>query len=181
MVAAFSPNVPLDHGGDVFLLTTSTRHMAQNAQPLAVREPSLYSWYYLNGPFYVYSQDQDPQRPFFRPIRLRRRLRSGFLPVVHHPQRPGAHGAIWRGHDYLRNTNPIAILGRLWRIAPLTEFHRCPFERSVLAQRASDHVTSSLDVHRPLLGHVTRCPPRPRHLDAVQRALLQHLAPAPER
>ena len=133
MVAAFSPNVPPDHGGDVFLLTTSTRHMAQNAQPLAVREPSLYSWYYLNGPFYVYSQDQDPQRPFFRPIRLRRRLRSGFLPVVHHPQRPGAHGAIWRGHDHLRNTNPTTILGRLWKVSSLTDFPHGPFEHTVRA------------------------------------------------
>ena len=113
----------------------------------------LRAWYCLNGSFYVYYQDRDPQWPYVRPIRLRRPLGYGSPPVVHRTQRLGAHGAIGRGHDYLRNTNPTTILGRLWRIIPLTDFHRCPFERSVLAQRPTDRVTSGLDVHRPLRDH----------------------------
>ena len=78
----------------------------------------LRAWYCLNGSFYVYYQDRDPQWPYVRPIRLRRPLGYGSPPVVHRTQRLGAHGAIGRGHDYLRNTNPTTILGALWSIAP---------------------------------------------------------------
>ena len=42
---AFSPSVPPDQGGDVFSVTTPARHMAQNAQPLAEREPCLVPGY----------------------------------------------------------------------------------------------------------------------------------------
>ena len=107
-------------------------------------------WYGPKGPFYVCIQDQDPRWPYVRPIWLRRPLGYGFIPIVHHPQRLGQRGAIWCGHDCLRNTNLTTILGRLWRIAPLTDFHRCSFERSVLAHQSTGRVTCSLDVHRPL-------------------------------
>ena len=76
---------------------------------------------------------------------------------------------------------PHHDLGDSLEHRPRTEFHRCPLERSVLAQRPTDRVTSGLDVHRPLRGHATRCPPRSRPLDEVQRVLLPHLAPASER
>ena len=67
-------------------------------------------------------------------------------------------------------------------VVPLTDFHRCPFEHSVLAHRPTDCVISGLDVHRPLRGHGARRSPRPRQLDPVRRAaLLPHLASAPER
>ena len=38
-------------------------------------------------------------------------------------------------------------------------------------RRPTNRVTSGLDVHRPFRGNAARCPPRPRQLDAVQRAL----------
>ena len=100
-------------------------------------------WYRLNAPFYVYNQDQDSQWPYVHRIRLRRPLGYGFPPIVNHPQRLGAHGAIWRGHNYLRNTNPTTILGRLWRVAPLTDFH--PFLLSIQFLH-NDQPTASLAV-----------------------------------
>ena len=99
-------------------------------------------WYCLNGPFYFYNQDQDLQWPCFHPIWLRRPLGYGFPLVVHHPQRLGAHGAIWCGHDYLLNTNPTTILGRLWKVSLLEHFHHRPF--SSIQFSHDDQPTASL-------------------------------------
>ena len=59
--------------------------MAQVAQPSLNRDRALCLALSKYRPFHVYNQDQDPQGPFFHPIRLRRPLGHRVPPVAHHP------------------------------------------------------------------------------------------------
>ena len=145
------------HGGDVLSVTTAAGHMEQGAQPRAKLGSCL-----VPG---IVSMDHSS---FATKIRIRRSVTFAQFGCVALLDTGSPQSFIIRNawEHMVRSGAATTVCeaqtpSRSWRVASLADFHHCPFEHSVLAQRPTDRVTSGLDVHRPLRGHAARCPPRP--------------------